>query len=63
MRTTQQESSSPGHGFANYFETGQMPQTPRPAGLFNFWGTPEGSNASHQSDVADEDKFCGDCVL
>ncbi|KAL9831103.1 hypothetical protein AtNW77_Chr3g0197161 [Arabidopsis thaliana] len=36
MRTTQQESSSPGHGFTNYFETGQMLQTPKPRGLFNI---------------------------
>ena len=55
MRTTQQEYSSPGHGFTNYFETGQVPQTPRHGGLFNIWGTPQGSNASHQSDQADED--------
>ncbi|EFH60147.1 hypothetical protein ARALYDRAFT_480397, partial [Arabidopsis lyrata subsp. lyrata] len=45
-----QRTSSSGLGFTNYFETGQMPQTPRPGGLFNIWGTPKGSNASHQSD-------------
>ncbi|CAH8262298.1 unnamed protein product [Arabidopsis lyrata] len=46
-----QRTSSSGLGFTNYFETGQMPQTPRPGGLFNIWGTPKGSNASHQSDA------------
>ncbi|CAA0384397.1 unnamed protein product [Arabidopsis thaliana] len=50
-----QQTSSSGLGFINYFETGQMPQTPRPGGFFNIWGTPQGSNASHHSDVGDED--------
>ncbi|CAD5324810.1 unnamed protein product [Arabidopsis thaliana] len=46
-----QQTSSSGLGFTNYFETGQMPQTPRRGGLFNIWGTPQGSNASHHSDA------------
>ncbi|CAH8267243.1 unnamed protein product [Arabidopsis lyrata] len=54
MRNTQQASPS-GLGFTNYFETGQIPQTPRPGGFFNIWGTPQEKNASHQSDVGDED--------
>ncbi|EFH51841.1 hypothetical protein ARALYDRAFT_323064 [Arabidopsis lyrata subsp. lyrata] len=54
MRNTQQASPS-GLGFTNYFETGKMPQTPRPGGFFNIWGTRQEPNASHQSDVGDED--------
>jgi len=50
-----QQTSSSGLCFTNYFETGQIPQTPRPGGLFNIWGTPQGSNASHHSNVGDEE--------
>ncbi|KAL9293551.1 hypothetical protein AtEden1_Chr3g0196011 [Arabidopsis thaliana] len=46
-----QQTSSSGLGFTNYFETGQIPQTPRPGGLFNIYGTPQGSNANHHSNV------------
>jgi len=50
-----QQTSSSGVGFTNYFETGQIPQTPRPGGLFNIYGTPQGSNANHHSNVGDEE--------
>ncbi|EOA18928.1 hypothetical protein CARUB_v10007567mg [Capsella rubella] len=61
MRNTQHEpsggatieTSSSGLGFTNYFETGQLPQIPRLGGLFNIWGTKQGPNASHPSDVGD----------